>query len=136
MSQVEAVCIPPERCHLIWPHVAAFIAKAFGKAREAMPNYADDFASGRRLLWVAASVDATILGVGITRLEPRDEGLRCILEACGGREFSRWRHTLARLETYAHDEGATEFFIEGRSGWRRLLPDYRQSGNALSKRLI
>lgn len=136
MSQVEAVCIPPERCALIWPHVEGLIAKAFRKANEAMPDYAADFASARRLLWVAASPDAIILGAGITRLEPRPEGLRCILEACGGREFARWKHTLARLEQYARDEGAVEFFIEGRSGWRRLLPDYRDIGNALSKRLI
>jgi hypothetical protein len=136
MSQAEAVCIPPDRCALIWPRVAGFIAKAFRKAGEAMPDYADDFTSGRRLLWIAATPTAQILGAGITRLEPRPEGLRCMLEACGGREFACWKHTLARLEQYARDEGAAEFYIEGRSGWRRLLPDYEVAGNALSKRLI
>jgi hypothetical protein len=136
MSQVEAVCIPPERCEDIWPHVEGFIAKAFGKAGQTMPDYADDFASCRRLLWIAATPDASILGAGITRLQTSPEGLRCILEACGGREFARWRHTLARLEAYAKAEGAAEFIIEGaRSGWRRLLPDYRASGDTLSKRL-
>lgn len=132
---VEAVCIPPERCAELWPHVEAFVAKAFRKAGETMPDYAADFAAARRLLWIAAGPDATIFGAGITRLSPQPEGLRCILEVCGGREFRRWRHTLARLEAYARAEGAAEFFIEGRSGWRRLLPDYRVVGDTLSKRL-
>lgn len=136
MSRVEAVCIPPDRCAAIWPHVAPLIARAFDKVGEVMPDYAEDLAAGRRLLWIAATPEASILGAGITRLSPSPEGLRCTLVACGGREFSRWRHTLIRLEAYAKAEGATEFFIEGRSGWRRILRDYRVSGDTLSKRLI
>lgn len=127
--------MPPALCPAIWPAVEGLVARAFRKVGGQMPDYRDDFASARRLLWVAATPRASIFAAAVTRLEPRADGLRCIVEAAGGSDLPRWPAALSRIEQYARAEGAAEMFIEGRSGWRRVLPDYAACDGGLIKRL-
>lgn len=132
MSQVELVCIPPDRCAEVWPRVETMLEPAYLGYRHS--DIANDLASGARLLWVAATV-GQILGVAVTRLFETEDGKVCEIEACAGCDLQRWVGHLDGIEDYARREGAVRFDIKGRPGWKRMLPDYRVSQIMLSKRL-
>lgn len=132
MSQVELVCVPPERCADVWPRVLEMLKPAY--LGYAQPDIAQDLIDGNRLLWVAADPEQ-VLAVAVTRLLETEDGKVCEIEACAGHDISRWVNHLSGIEDYARREGAARFDIKGRPGWKRMLPDYRVSQIMLSKRL-
>jgi hypothetical protein len=46
-----------------------------------------------------------------------------------------WIDLIDVIERYARLEGCARMRLEGRNGWKRLLPTYRQAGVILEKRL-
>jgi hypothetical protein len=58
------------------------------------------------------------------------------IDALGGRNRGCWlAQCLAELEAQAKAMGAIRLELEGRPGWRRVLPGYREVRTVLAKDL-
>ncbi|MGD9725259.1 MAG: hypothetical protein AB7R40_23580 [Nitrospiraceae bacterium] len=92
-----------------------------------------DVLSGRALLWIVHGDG--IEAATVTRLDLTEHGKVCTILACGGLGRSRWLHLLGDIEAYAKTEGCDGVRLYGRRGWKRALPDYREIGIVMERRL-
>lgn len=135
----ELVCVDPKRVHEIWPNVAPLLRRAI--ARTGLSAFADierDILRGHALLWLAISGEggaAAIDAVASTSLEQADAGKVCVITACAGAHMRRWLPLIAHIEAYAKAEGCRYVRIFGRTGWLRVLDEYRVTGVVLDKQL-
>ena len=100
-----------------------------------------DFAGVRRrafegaaLLWIVWN-GRRIQAAALTELQAVGGEKLCTIVACGGRQSQAWIGLIARLEGYAKAEGCRAMRFYGRSGWLRVLPDYRQIAIVAEKHL-
>lgn len=82
--------------------------------------------SGDALLWLAIRDEP--IAACVTELIVTDEGKKCLISALQGDGMGDWGQHLARIEEFARNEGCTAMRLEGRDGWLRRLPGYRQAG--------
>jgi hypothetical protein len=132
-ASAELVCVPPSLVGDFWPLVAPLIAQAM--RRGAMGTFADVEASvrdGSALLWLACR-NEQILAAAVTQLTRSNDRKVCTVLALGGSERPKWLPLREQLEAYARAEGCTAMRVCGRTGWARLLPDYRVRRIVLEK---
>lgn len=131
---MRLMCCPPGMVGELWPHVRSMVGRASDKTDMGSLSELDtDVLSGRALLW-------TVHGDGIeaatvTRLDLTEHSKVCTILACGGAGRSRWLHLLSEIETYAKAEGCDGVRLYGRRGWKRALPDYREIGIVMERKL-
>jgi hypothetical protein len=126
------MCCPPEMAGQLWPHVRQMVGSALDKTDLGRLSDLDtDVLSGRALLWIVA--DDGIKGAGVTRLEITQHSKVCRILAFGGRGPSQT--LLSTIEEYAKAEGCDCVRWAGRQGWKRKLPEYREIGVVMEKRL-
>jgi len=94
-----------------------------------------DVLSGRALLWIVHSDGHGIEAATVTRLDLTEHSKVCTILACGGVKRSRWLHLLEEIEAYAKAEGCGSTRLYGRKGWKRALPDYREIGIVMERKL-
>lgn len=130
------VCVNPGQIDQIWPHVRAFIDTAFQRGRgDENPDVIEaEVRAGRSLLWVVWD-GAGLLAAATTRIIEAPMRKYCLITSCGGRELPRWLAFIADLENYARGEGCAALRIEGREGWAKMFPDYRQPYIVLERSL-
>lgn len=121
------VCVAPQRVAEIWPHVAHFIESAFlsGRGDDTADVVRADLDAGRSLLWVVWD-GSGFLAAATTKIIDYPTKRVCLVTSCGGRELTRWIAFLDDLMRYAKDQNCAVFRIEGREGWKAMLPDFRQ----------
>ena len=142
----------PARVREVWQAVSYWIASALdhggGLTDFAMIEHA--VLNGTNLLWLVWD-GREILAAGITSLataNPRSEpgaGRRkfCTIVALGGRDPrsgsgagpDRWSMLIDRIEQFAMDEGCDSVVIQGRRGWSRVLPGYREVAVVLERNI-
>lgn len=128
------MCCPPDMVVQVWPVVRSMVRKAYDKTD--LGNAADldaDVATGRALLWIVAgdSVECAL----VTRLETTQRSKVCFICALGGAGAKQWLHLIGQLEAYAKAEGCDCIRWMGRKGWMRKLPQYREVGVVMERRL-
>jgi hypothetical protein len=129
------VCIDPARIGEAWPLVSELIANAMHKT-----NLSDfsvvkqDVLAGRALLWMAVNSKQAV-AAAVTQIAVANGHKYCTIVACGGKDRTQWLRLIRGLEDYAQREGCEAMRIFGRSGWVRLLPDYRIVGHITERRL-
>jgi hypothetical protein len=80
--------------------------------------------------------DEKITGVIITRVESVGSRKRCLVWIAAGDGLTRGKELLSKvIEPWARDAGCKYMQINGRKGWIRALPDYRQTAIVMEKRL-
>lgn len=89
--------------------------------------------TGRALLWVRTDGE-TLSGAGVTQLIEARHGLTCNVVAYGG-SCNDWQAAFAPIEEYAAAEGCAAIRVQGRDGWKRVLPGYSLEWITLEKRL-
>ena len=63
-----------------------------------------------------------------------NRGPVAVIRAVAGRDGRKWiRSTLREFEQHAKAAGAVKIELEGRRGWRRVLPDYQEARVVLTK---
>lgn len=92
-----------------------------------------DVLSGRALLWLVHGDG--IECVCITRIDRTEHSKVCTILACGGQGRGRWLHLLNGIEQYAKAEGCNSTRLYGRRGWKRALPEYREIGIVMERKL-
>lgn len=132
------LCVAPEMVDATWPHVVGFIEAAFENDRgdDSAELVLEELRAQLSLLWVAWDGNA-VLAAATTKLIKTRRGLVCLITSCGGHDMgpTAWRKALRPIEDYARAEGCWKTRIEGRRGWAKVFPDYREAWIALEKRL-
>lgn len=84
-------------------------------------------------LWIGE--DSEIRCAVVTSIRTGRDGPICDIWLMGGNDRSLWLHFLAVIEAAAADRGCVAMELTGRTGWRRVLPDYREQAIVLRKAL-
>lgn len=124
-SLAELVCVPPDQIAKVWPHARSLIRRAVERTN--LSHFRDieyDIIHGDGLLWLAWNGEK-IEAAATTVLVEANDGLVCVLTACGGEDMEHWLPLLRQIEDYAKHEGCRCVRIYGRKGWARVLDGYR-----------
>lgn len=122
-ASAELICVDPAEVENVWPHVEKLIGAAIDRVD--FSNFRDvesEVYRGGALLWIAWDGER-IRAAAVTAINNRV----CEIVACGGRGLREWIHLIKDLENYAREENCERMRIIGRTGWKRVLPDYKQS---------
>jgi len=132
--------IQPEDIERLWVHVEPLIRAGcnavttentaeFVKA-EALVN--------RRTLWVVFDTDDPFpfLAACATGERLTNRGRVVFFDVIGGRNRGCWlTQFVAEIEAQAKAKGVVSIELEGRRGWRRVLPGYREVRTVMEKKL-
>ena len=130
--------VPLELVETMWPHVSAYIQAGCDAVTtsETAENLKAEMLADRLGLWVIFETDTPLPFLGAAAVGSREtnDGLVTVIRCVGGRDGRKWiRPCLAELEEPAKAAGAVKLELEGRRGWRRVLPDYREARVVLEK---
>lgn len=130
--------VPLEDIERVWPFVESYIQAGIDAVTtsETVENIKAEMLADRLGLWVIFETDTPLPFLGAVAVGSREtnDGLVTVIRCCGGREGHKWiRPCLAELEGHAKAAGAVKMELEGRRGWRRMLPDYREARVVLEK---
>lgn len=135
---MQCLCVDPARIDEIWPHVEKFLASALIRSPDGDSplDALHELRDRRLLLWVVWSPGETaILAAATTRLIDIGKGRVCVITACGGNDFKRWKWAMDELEKHARAEGCVELRMSGRKGWARMFPEFHEAFTVLAKDL-
>ena len=120
----------------VWPHVVPHVSRFCETPQLTTPErIRSDIESGIKQLW-AASSDGSVVGVLVTEVYESGRGnVCCIWAACGSVGTAELRPVFAHVETWAREIGCTVLEVRGRRGWKRVLPDFIETGVLLEKDL-
>lgn len=133
--------VPLDLVETLWPHIEPHIEAACNAVTTSLTpaEVKANALADKRGLWVAIDTDATsfpILGAASVYTRETNRGLVTVVETVGGRDGKRWlRQCREELEQHAKAAGAVAIEIEGRRGWRRALPGYREARVVMTKEL-
>lgn len=133
--------IPLDLIERFWPLIEQHFAAACAAVTTSLTpdEIKANALADKRGLWVAIDSEATafpFLAAASVYMRETNRGHVMVIEAVGGRDGKRWlRPCLAELEQRAKAAGAVAVEIEGRTGWRRVLPGYREARVVLTKEL-
>jgi hypothetical protein len=130
--------VPLDVLERMWPWIEPHIrAGCEAVTTENTPEFVKEEAlADRRVLWVIFDTDDPFpfLAAFATGERITNRGRVVFIDVIGGRNRGCWLTTcLAELEAQAKAMGAVKIEIEGRRGWRRVLPGYRETRVVLEK---
>ena len=127
--------VAPEDIDTIWDDVEGLIKKA----SDDLLNYIDIYKllrEGTFLLWIITDENNAIVTAMTLMFQkyPRDTSLRIV--TCGGEKMKEWLNEfLEKIEVFAKDRGCSYIDIDGRSGWSKVLKDYKVEYYTLRKKI-
>ncbi len=127
--------VAPEDIDTIWDDVEGLIKKA----SDDLLNYIDIYKllrEGTFLLWIITDDNNAIVTAMTLMFQkyPRDTSLRIV--TCGGEKMKEWLNEfLEKIEVFAKDRGCSYIDIDGRSGWSKVLKDYKVEYYTLRKKI-
>ncbi len=133
--------VPADCVETLWPQIEPHFASACSAVTTSLTpdEIKANVLADKRGLWVVVDTEATvfpILAAASVYFRETNQGQVFVIEAVAGRDGKRWlRQCLDDLEQYAKESGAVKVAIEGRRGWRRMLPGYREARIVLEKDL-
>ncbi len=128
MGGCDLVCVGPTYVEILWPRVRGLVESTFwrGRSEGDIDTVFADLMHQRALLWIVWD-GRKILAALVTKLIRESQGLVCLITACAGIELRRWKHVISDIEAFAKAEGCFCVRMEGRRGWKRILPDYQEA---------
>lgn len=132
----QLVCVPPDKLISIWGRVEGLLQFAYeNDGDESFNSLKGDLFGNCALLWLVIESDQ-IVGAIATSIFATQKGKKlCRIRACAGRDFGRWKHLISEIEAFAKAEGCTHSRIEGRLGWKKMFPEYKEPYVILERRL-
>lgn len=125
---MHALIVRKHLIHKTWPLVMPAIRNACRKGKS---DFNESFVhecllTGDMEMFVAFDYDdaKSPLGLWIIEIVETARGRCChlMLTAKLGGPFSRWKHLIADIKTYARQRGCNRIECGGRLGWERHLP--------------
>ena len=95
----------------------------------------DEVIRGRSTLWYIRDPQDTIVGIVTTQLKQYPQKTIGLIHLLGGTDIYKWVHTIETLEAWATANRCESMEIQGRRGWLKLLPDYKEQRVFMTKQL-
>jgi hypothetical protein len=95
----------------------------------------DEVIRGRSTLWYIRDPQDTVVGIVTTQLKQYPQKTIGLIHLLGGTDIHKWVHTIETLEAWATSNGCESMEIQGRRGWLKLLPDYKEQRVFMTKQL-
>ena len=131
----ELRCVAPTHVEMLWPYVEPLIQAAVEKQNLSdLAVVKHDLLNGGALLWIAWN-GYDVKAAAVTQCALANGDKFCTITACGGHDSKEWLPLIHGLEVYAKQEGCRATRIMGRTGWKRMLPDYHEVGFILERTL-
>ena len=127
----------PDDVPYVWEDVAPMLAKAAVHSEgELEPeDFIEPLSTGEMQLWVAYKNDDNINAAMVTQFiqYPQKKILRII--SLAGEDFKEIKNFQAMIEGFAIKYGCTAIELWGRKGWKKLLPEWKDSYIVYTKEL-
>lgn len=134
MNQVQCTGVSKENLARVWARVAPLLIPALGEG-EQIEHVTPRLAIGTAQLWIAADL-RTIQAACVTEIATKGTRKYCNIWLAGGTGVNNWLPYLKNVEAWAKENGCDAMLIEkARSGWKRLLPDYKTKTITMTKEL-
>jgi hypothetical protein len=133
--------IPLDKVEAFWPFIESYVEAACAAVSTTLTpdEIRENAKADKRGLWTAVDTDSRLrpfVGVASVGMRETNRGRVFFIEAVGGINSHQWLEPcLAELEEIAKAAGAVKVEVEGRRGWRRVLPGYREVRTVLEKDL-
>lgn len=131
--------VPLEDVERVWPFVVEHIRAGCAAVTSEVTAefiYAEAIAD-RRTIWCVFDTDdpfGPFLAAFATGQRQTNRGTVLFIDVIGGRNRGCWlTQCLGELEAQAKAIGITRIEIEGRRGWKRVLPGYRETRVVMEK---
>lgn len=129
LRPIAATVVP----HL-WGQVEPLLAPAIRDPLYTPIDLYLDLAGGRATLWLIER-GQEIRAALVTRMTEFSGGRSMRIQLCGGEGMEDWLPLLSSLEDHAREYSCARVEIEGRKGWLRVLPGYRERAILMGKEL-
>ena len=138
-AEIFAEQVHPDHLWDIAPRLWPFVKKATDVSEFVSPEHIFRQAQENAVqLWVIYQYppeELDILAVVVTQIVRYDEASVCEILLAGGREMKKWTPLLTELEAWAKREGCSRIHVNGRPGWARVFPEYREVYRVFAKEI-
>lgn len=121
----------------LWPHARPHIERFSAETQLiSADDLYRDISTGHKQLWMTEA-DGVVRAVVVTQVYPTLKGpICCVWAACGDSGIESLLAVLAEIEKWARSMNCVALEIRGRKGWKRVLPEFEQTGILLEKNLM
>lgn len=138
-KDLKAHLIKPEEVALVWEEVEPLISRAtqFSEGEMLPQDFLATLTMGGMQLWIAISGGDKVTLAMVTQIieYPQKKVLRVITIA--GEDFKEAHERFkGGIEDFALRTGCTSMELWGRKGWKKMLPDWKDSYIVFTKNLI
>jgi hypothetical protein len=136
MSIVYFRSIPRAELRKYWPKALPILQPALDRLgdRYTAKDICDRLADGRMQLW-AAEFDDAVTTAAITQVITYPSCKAMNIFAVAGKGYGLWEDWIAEVCAWAKTTGCRYVEIQGREGWKKLLPGFRETGIILIKEI-
>ena len=124
----KAHLLQPEDVAYIWEDVAPMLARVTSHTEgELEPDdFIEPLTHGEMQLWIAIE-DKEIIAALITQVIPYPQKKVLRLISLAGEDFSKFKDFISMVESFAIRSECSSLEMWGRKGWKKLLPDWKDS---------
>lgn len=123
-----------EQVGYVWNEAAPLLKPALGEG-ETLEQVYSDLLARKAQLWIAAT-ETEMTAACVTEIFTRGKRKYCNIWLTGGLGLNNWMHFLETIEEWAKENGCNAMLIShARTGWKRLLKEYRMKTITLTKDL-
>lgn len=119
---------------MVWKNCVPLLQPALGEG-ETMDQVLAALFSKKAQLWIGAT-ETEIQVACVTEITRKGGCLYCNIWLTGGRSVNNWMYFLETIEEWAKEQGCDAMLIaKARTGWKRLLPQYKTKTIELMKEI-
>jgi len=133
---MRAHLLQPEDVAYIWEDVAPMLARVTPHTEgELEPDdFIEPLTHGEMQLWIAIE-NKEIIAALITQIIPYPQKKVLRLISLAGEDFSKFKDFVSMVESFAIRSECSSLEMWGRKGWKKLLPDWKDSYIVFTKDL-
>ena len=124
----KAHLLQPEDVAYIWEDVAPMLARVTSHTEgELEPDdFIEPLTHGEMQLWIVIE-DKEIIAALITKVIPYPQKKVLRLISLAGEDFNKFKDFISMVESFAIRSECSSLEMWGRKGWKKLLPDWKDS---------
>ena len=124
----KAHLLQPEDVAYIWEDVAPMLARVTSHTEgELEPDdFIEPLTHGEMQLWIVIE-DKEIIAALITQVIPYPQKKVLRLISLAGEDFNKFKDFISMVESFAIRSECSSLEMWGRKGWKKLLPDWKDS---------
>jgi hypothetical protein len=125
---LKASLVHPTEIPLVWEQVEPLLAKVteHTEGEITTEDYIEPLSLGEMQLWIAVK-DEELHSVMVTQIIPYPQKRILRILAIAGSEFKALYKFKDMVESFAIRSGCSALELWGRKGWKKLLPDWKDS---------